>query len=159
MNISSLQNRIVLYVHKGEVRRYKAVKNSAKSIATVTFPLHTQQEAKCHCSFSQRPWCSAALRHTSGAAVGLRAGPWGVGRKPKNSGIKIPAMRSIHSTLVLKAALKETQLLGWMPFRGIGQDLIGSTWSSNKPPPHILQLQPPVIAAEQLCSSTSVERN
>lgn len=34
-------------------------------------------------------------------------------------------MRSIHSTLVLKAALKETQLLGWLPFRGIGQDLTG----------------------------------
>lgn len=122
-----------LSVHKGEVRRYKAGKNSARSVATATPSLHMQQKVKGHCSLIQRS-CHLPdsqlllLAHSTPGAAGLQAGPEGTGRKPKHLWAHEPSYHehSFHTGFEGSfKGFKPLRLLGQLPFRGMGQYLTG----------------------------------
>lgn len=123
-----------LSVEKGEVRRWKARRTSAESVVTAPlssfhFQASSDRSLRADTEIVPSAWLAAAYLSPA-AQQGLQAGPEGIGRKPNHlcSGImkpRNPAATSIHSALVLKAALKETRLLGRMPFRVVGQYLTG----------------------------------
>lgn len=115
-------NHRVLSVHKGEVGRYKAGKNSAKSVATATPSLHKQQKVKGHCSLTQvmpSAWLApAALSPT--AHQQLQAAPGGTGRKPKHLWGHEPSYHEHSFHTGFKGSFKGNTAFGTAAFQRYG---------------------------------------